>query len=128
MKTSLLIAALCYSVSTFSQDLPKVMKSAAAPLSTPSGLSSSVSMSPEPGALPTPGEDDIPLSRSYKALTSLAPDKGVSTRGVRDAALFRNLSPSVVLIVSKDSLGSGSIIGNQGETWRRCHYYAHQPR
>jgi S1-C subfamily serine protease len=43
------------------------------------------------------------------------------TRGVKDAALFKNVSPSVVLILTKDSLGSGSIISSTGQILTNWH-------
>jgi len=43
------------------------------------------------------------------------------TRGVKDAALFKSISPSVVLIVSDDSLGSGSLISDKGEILTNLH-------
>ena len=43
------------------------------------------------------------------------------TRSVKDAALFKNVSPSVVLILTKDSLGSGSIISSSGEILTNWH-------
>jgi len=42
-------------------------------------------------------------------------------RGVRDAALFRTVSPSVVLIVTKDSLGTGTLVSTRGEILTNWH-------
>ena len=42
-------------------------------------------------------------------------------RSVKDAALFKNVSPSVVLILTKDSLGSGSIITSSGQILTNWH-------
>lgn len=43
------------------------------------------------------------------------------TRGIKDAALFKNVSPSVVLILTKNSLGSGSIINTSGQILTNWH-------
>jgi len=48
-------------------------------------------------------------------------DAGVRTRSAKDAEIYRVASPSVVLIVTNDSLGSGSIIGNAGEIITNWH-------
>jgi S1-C subfamily serine protease len=49
------------------------------------------------------------------------PDSLSKTRGVKDAALFKSISPSVVLIVSNDSLGTGSMINSRGEILTNWH-------
>ena len=43
------------------------------------------------------------------------------SRSVKDAALFKNVAPSVVLILTKDSLGSGSIITSSGQILTNWH-------
>jgi S1-C subfamily serine protease len=58
--------------------------------------------------------DTLHSEKSSSILNSLKPDTGVNSRGVRDAALFKNISPSVVLILTKDGTGSGTIIGSDG--------------
>lgn len=55
--------------------------------------------------------DDLPLQKIFNATNSLQPDVSSNARGVKDAALFKLVSPSVVLVISKDGTGSGSIIG-----------------
>jgi hypothetical protein len=59
------------------------------------------------------------------SLSSLAQrqfsDAGVRTRSAKDAEIYRAASPSVVLVVSNDSFGSGSIIGNAGEIITNWH-------
>ena len=39
-------------------------------------------------------------------------DAGVRTRSAKDAEIYRAASPSVVLVVTNNGFGSGSIIGN----------------
>ena len=43
------------------------------------------------------------------------------SRSVKDATLFKSISPSVVLIVSDDSIGSGSLINSKGEILTNWH-------
>ena len=49
-----------------------------------------------------------------QALSMLQPDKGNFSRSISDAKLFKQVSPSVVLIVTDGGLGSGSIINKDG--------------
>jgi S1-C subfamily serine protease len=48
-------------------------------------------------------------------------DAGVRTRSAKDAEIYRAASPSVVLVVTNDGFGSGSIIGNAGEIITNWH-------
>ena len=65
--------------------------------------------------------DDLPLGKLFSTANSLQPDVASNARGVKDAALFKSVSPSVVLILSKDGSGSGSIIGSQGQILTNWH-------
>ncbi len=65
--------------------------------------------------------DDFPIKSAYKALGLMAEDHASQTRSVRDAALFKNLSPSIVLIVNNDSLGSGTLINKNGDILTNQH-------
>jgi S1-C subfamily serine protease len=49
---------------------------------------------------------------SAEALTMQFKDAVPHTRGAQDIALFRQAAPSVVLILAKDTLGSGSLLQN----------------
>jgi S1-C subfamily serine protease len=60
------------------------------------------------------------LSESVRKL-DLKPDVFPKTRGVKDAALFKAVAPSVVLIVADESLGSGSVINSSGEVLTNWH-------
>ena len=126
MKLLPFFVVTCFAFSVNAQNIPKLTNSAVGTISTPSG-NSSVLTSLNAGVITSPADNEFPLSSSYKAVTSLAPDNGVNSRSVRDAALFKNLSPSVVLIVSKDSLGSGTIIGSQGEILTNWHVVGNAP-
>jgi len=59
------------------------------------------------------GQMNFPFAETIEAVKQYGPDKGL-TRGIREAQLFRNFSPSVVMIVTKDGLGSGAIINENG--------------
>ena len=48
-------------------------------------------------------------------------DTFISSRSVKNAALFKSISPAVVLVVSDDSLGSGSLISDKGEILTNLH-------
>jgi S1-C subfamily serine protease len=47
-----------------------------------------------------------------EALTTQFKEEVPHTRGTQDVLLFRQIAPSVVLILSKDGLGSGSVLQN----------------
>jgi hypothetical protein len=49
-------------------------------------------------------------AKKVEAVLSRIPATERRTRGVHDVALFRNLSPSVVLVVTNEAIGSGSVI------------------
>ena len=56
----------------------------------------------------------FPFGAATKALVGLKPDAASFSRSVNDARLFQRISPSVVLIVAGDSLGSGAVIDRDG--------------
>ncbi len=57
--------------------------------------------------------DPLPGKRIRDILSKDVGDQGtVTTRGRKEAEIYRNASPAVVLIASADSLGSGSYLGN----------------
>lgn len=64
-------------------------------------------------------ELDLQTANIVNKLKILSPSS--KTRSVKDAALFKNISPSVVLILTKDSLGSGSIISSSGQILTNWH-------
>ena len=53
-------------------------------------------------------------SLAGRALSALLPEDTSITRGAKEAELYRRISPSVVLIFTKEALGSGSIISADG--------------
>lgn len=52
--------------------------------------------------------------RALNTAQSIQPDVGVNTRGVRDAALFKLLAPAVVMVLTEDGSGTGSLIDGSG--------------
>jgi len=65
--------------------------------------------------------DDFPLKSAGNTLNNLRPDQGPTTRSIRDAALYRRVSPSVVLIITNSALGSGSLITRDGQIITNYH-------
>ena len=79
------------------------------------GVSKSTPAAFEQESISKLNSNDFPIDKAYKALSLMEPDHGVGTRSVKDAALFKNMSPSIVLIVNNDSLGSGTLINKNGD-------------
>lgn len=60
--------------------------------------------------------------RSYmKALSGLAPEGRSVTRGAKETKVYEVASPSVVLIVTKEGLGSGVLVGADGRIVTNLH-------
>jgi hypothetical protein len=55
--------------------------------------------------------DGLSASRARQILGSLD-DEPVTTRGAKEIGLYKQVSPSVVLVVTNDGLGSGTYIGS----------------
>jgi len=58
---------------------------------------------------------------SKSMLMKIEEDKSSKTRGAADAILYKKWSPSVVLIVTDDALGSGAIISTDGKIITNWH-------
>jgi S1-C subfamily serine protease len=86
----------------------------------PSG-STQISLSENTVELEKIVDSDFPFDAAYQARASLKQDTLSRSRSIQDATLFKNISPSVVLVITKDGLGSGSIIGNKGEVLTNYH-------
>ena len=56
-----------------------------------------------------------------KALRGLKPDGAAVTRGAKETQVYKAASPSVVLIVTKDALGSGVLIDATGRIVTNLH-------
>lgn len=92
--------------------------------------------SPEPGATVRQGAVGKPfpaatarqpLARYSSALGALRPDGRAATRGARDAEVYQKASPSVVLVVSDDSLGSGVLVSADGRIVTNLHVVGASP-
>ncbi len=64
---------------------------------------------------------NFPLQNALTTLNGLEPDHSSQTRSASDASLFNSISPSVVLIVNNDSLGSGTLVNKNGEILTNYH-------
>jgi hypothetical protein len=58
--------------------------------------------------------DKFPVHAGAEALLKLEPDKISTSRSVSDARLFRQVSPSVVLVATDTGLGSGALLSREG--------------
>lgn len=65
--------------------------------------------------------DELPLLKSVTMLNEIKSDYLGGTRSARDASLFKVVAPSVVLITTRDSIGSGSLINSNGEILTNWH-------
>jgi len=64
---------------------------------------------------------DLPTARLADVAQQKFSEVGASTRSAKDVEIYRSIGPSVVLIVTKDGLGSGSLIGTSGEVITNYH-------
>ena len=55
--------------------------------------------------------DGLSATRASQILASLD-DEPITTRGAKEVGLYKQISPSVVLVVTNDALGSGTYIGS----------------
>lgn len=74
---------------------------------------------PAPPGLPTPPAG-APIAYG-KALARIAPEGRSVTRGAKEAQVYQQASPAVVLIVTKDGLGSGVLIDAAGRIVTNLH-------
>jgi S1-C subfamily serine protease len=65
--------------------------------------------------------DDLPTSKLSKIARTQVSELTAGTRSAKDAQIYRAVSPSVVLILTKDGLGSGTLIGSAGEVITNWH-------
>lgn len=59
-------------------------------------------------------DSDVPTARLSKFATQRFSEPVANTRSAKDAEIYRTVSPLVVLILTKDGLGSGSLIDKNG--------------
>jgi S1-C subfamily serine protease len=66
-------------------------------------------------------DSDIPTSQLSELARYPAHDVGSSTRSAKDAAVYRAVSPAVVVVLTKTGLGSGSLVSTSGEVLTSWH-------
>jgi S1-C subfamily serine protease len=66
-------------------------------------------------------EESLPTGELAKIARQKIFDAPASTRGAKDIALYRSISPSVVLVATKEGLGSGAIVSGAGEIITNWH-------
>ena len=59
--------------------------------------------------------------RYARALEALQPEAASATRGAKESGVYRTVAPSVVLVLSKDGLGSGVVISADGRIVTNLH-------
>jgi len=59
-----------------------------------------------------------------RALSRLSDTDGLTTRGALEAKIYQQASPSVVLVLTKDGMGSGSVISKDGQIITNYHVIA----
>jgi S1-C subfamily serine protease len=64
---------------------------------------------------------DLPIAPLSRIARQPISETTSQTRSAADAQIYRTVSPSVVLIATKDGLGSGSLIGPFGEVLTNLH-------
>ncbi|HET6971726.1 MAG TPA: trypsin-like peptidase domain-containing protein [Phenylobacterium sp.] len=78
---------------------------------------------PAPAALArAPGGRSTGHARAYaRALEGLQPQAVSATRGAKETKVYQAASPSVVLVITKDALGSGVIVSADGKIVTNLH-------
>jgi S1-C subfamily serine protease len=103
--------------------------SIAVPLHAQALLQGNLPQAGRPGKVEFPNAPKGPLYRPSglaKALDRAAADATRNRRGGAEVALFRNVAPSVVLLLNPDSLGSGSVIAADGQILTNWHVVGDQ--
>jgi S1-C subfamily serine protease len=67
------------------------------------------------------GLEDLPTARLSKVANEPASELTGWTRSARGAQIYRATSPSIVLIMTKDGFGTGSLISSSGEVLTNWH-------
>ena len=96
---------------------PRAIEAPGAPLGN-DGNTPALTVSAEPLEDIT---DDLPLTELARISKLPVTESSSPTRSAKDAQLYRTLSPSVVLVVTKTALGSGSLIDASGEILTNFH-------
>jgi S1-C subfamily serine protease len=64
---------------------------------------------------------EIPIAQLLHIAQHPAQDMIAATRSAKDAEIYRTISPSVVLVATKDGLGSGSLVSSSGDIITNWH-------
>jgi S1-C subfamily serine protease len=64
---------------------------------------------------------EIPTAQLLHIAEHPAQDMIAATRSAKDAEIYRTISPSVVLVATKDGLGSGSLVSSSGDIITNWH-------
>lgn len=64
--------------------------------------------------------DDLAVTATARTIGALKPDRGLS-RDLHDSQIYKIAAPAVVLVVTKEGLGSGSLIGSDGTILTNAH-------
>jgi S1-C subfamily serine protease len=72
-------------------------------------------------ALAVPLQDSKKAQHILNAMSQVKTEEGLTTRGSKEIALFKTIAPSVVLIISEDGTGTGSIINISGQILTNWH-------
>jgi S1-C subfamily serine protease len=65
--------------------------------------------------------DPLATPATQALILSVKPERIANLRGTKEAQLYRRVSPSVVLVVTKDGLGSGSLVTAAGDILTNWH-------
>jgi S1-C subfamily serine protease len=116
-----IFSLLFFCSSAFAQEVsitriavPSSIESSGPPLINPSAGRFELNLSPE-------APNDLLLSQIQKLSNERLGEKIGSDRSARDAELYRVTAPSVVMIQTNSSFGTGSLIGSSGEILTSLH-------
>ncbi len=84
-------------------------------------VSGTSSARPGPGALRAAGGRNRNPARYSEVLSRLQPEAKATTRGATESRVYTEASPSVVLIVAGDALGSGVLVSPDGRIVTNLH-------
>ena len=92
------------------------MANKGSPLKDNSKATLGISASALPG-----NQDELPLGKLSSITRKGFKNIGSQTRSAKDAQIYRTVSPSVVLISTKEGIGSGSLVSSTGEVITNFH-------
>lgn len=105
---------------SFDAQVVSVMGGPVQPSSSSSDFASKVKAS-EAGAFL---HDDLPLKHGNDVLMRMSPESSRVLRGAASIKIYRQASPAVVLVVTDDGIGSGSLLNTRGDIVTNWHVVA----